>query len=535
LLQPAYPAGNIAPLPQLEPFLLPPITPPTVVGLGAIRPAAIPIQANDLRAPPVIITPKMGLFEAYTDNPRNTPQTFSDAITTISPATAISFDTARLQGQLNGSFNFQKYARATDQDNITADLLGFGLGTVVRDHVFVDGRAELTPVSGTGGFGFASSNLIPPSQQTQAFLLSISPIIRESIGSLLDAEFRYNYSLNMFQNGGLFGTSTPTSGASVLTSASNSSQNEATLTLATGSRFAVLGSKLTLDVLQVSPQSTQVSSQSVSSESTQIRGYDDLQYQVNSQFAAMARLGYEDIQYPNQSTANVHGAIYKIGGTYIPFPGSHLHIDYGRQDGINGVNGDLSYQVTAATVLTASLTHSLQTSQQQLVTNLNNAELNANGVLVSRLTGAPIILANLEVPFLTNVAFRNDNAIMGIQTNIGRDTYGFVGFLNRRTSTGAPPTTNGVAGVSSGNDTAFGVNLTWNRLLRADLTSSAALGYAIEDVGHTNTLTGDWLLTYIVSEKLTASLHYQLINVSTHLANTAYYRNQIEIGVRRTF
>jgi uncharacterized protein (PEP-CTERM system associated) len=498
------------------------------VGLGTIRPAAIPIQANDLRAPAVIITPSIGLSEAYTDNPRNTPQTLSDAITKLNGATAISFDTVRLQGQLNGSFNDQKYARATDQDTISADLLGFGLATVVRDHVFIDGRAELTPVSGTGGFGFASSNLIPPSQQTQAFLFSISPIIRESIGSLLDAEFRYNYSLNMFQNGGLFGTSSPAPGASVLTSGSNSSQNEATLTFATGSRFAVLGSKLTLDALQVSAQSA-------ASQSTQIRGYDDLQYQVNSQVAATARFGYEDIQYPNQSTASVHGAIYKIGGRYTPFPDSYLHIDYGRQDGINGVNGDLRYQVTAATALTASLTHNLQTSQQQLATNLNNAELNANGVLVNRLTGVPIILANLEVPFLTNVAFRNDNATMGVQTSLGRDTYGLIAFLTRRSSTGAPTATTGVAGISSGNDTAFGANVTWNRSLRADLTSSAALGYAIEEIGHTNTLTADWLLTYIVSERLTASLHYQLINVSTHLANSGYYRNQIEIGVKRTF
>jgi hypothetical protein len=67
------------------------------------------------------------------------------------------------------------------------------------------------------------------------------------------------------------------------------------------------------------------------------------------------------------------------------------------------------------------------------------------------------------------------------------------------------------------------------------LTSSAALGFATEAIGHTKTVTADWLLSYTLSAKLTATLRYQFINVNSNLANTTYYRNQIEIGVRRYF
>jgi hypothetical protein len=167
----------LAPLPGLEPVLLP-VTPPLVTGLAPITPGAVPIQANDVRAPPIIITPSILLSQGYTDNPRSTPMTFSDAVTHLSGGTAISFDTVRLQGQLNGTLDFQKFARASDEDTLNANLLAFGLGTIVRDHLFIDGRAAFTPISQTGTFGFASPSLIPTSQQTQALSLSFTPIAR---------------------------------------------------------------------------------------------------------------------------------------------------------------------------------------------------------------------------------------------------------------------------------------------------------------------------------------------------------------------
>jgi hypothetical protein len=78
--------------------------------------------------------------------------------------------------------------------------------------------------------------------------------------------------------------------------------------------------------------------------------------------------------------------------------------------------------------------------------------------------------------------------------------------------------------------------------LTPKLTSTAALGYASEGVGHQKTLTADWRLTYTLSETLTAVLHYQLINVDSAIVNGgsaiglgSYRRNLVEIGVTRSF
>ena len=88
----------------------------------------------------------------------------------------ISVDTVRLQGQLSGGLDYLKYTRSNVGDLLNGNLLGYGLGTVVQDHVFIDARAAMTQVSRLGGLGFAGPSLIPTSDQTQLFTTSLTPI-----------------------------------------------------------------------------------------------------------------------------------------------------------------------------------------------------------------------------------------------------------------------------------------------------------------------------------------------------------------------
>lgn len=534
---PGAPGVPIEPLP----FNFPAQTPPSAVALPPVQPGALPIQANDLRAPPILIKPSLSLFAGYTDNPRGTPSTLSDVFTRLNAGTAMSFDSVRLQGQLNGSINYQKYARATEQDTLNANLLAFGLGTLVRDHLFIDGRAEVTQLSGSGGFGFASPTLIPPGQQTQAILFSVTPIARETVGDLLVGEFRYNYSISMFNNGGFLNTATQStpSAPPPLPVLTNTTQNDATLTIATGPRFAVLGSKLTVNANRTDSPITGTSSVPSAAASNQFRAFDDLQYEINPHFAALGRFGYENLRYPGQSTASHAGILYSIGGRYTPSAASYLELRYSREEGINGINGSLSYQVTPLTTITASLDHSRTTTQQQLLNNLNVAQLNANGILVNRFTGVPIALTNLETPLLASNVYKTDNLTIGATSVIGRNTYSAYAFLTDQTALGPPPGTSGIAAALAGNNTSWGINLNWARSLRQNLTSSVSVGYSGQQIGHGNTFTADALLSYTVSERLTASLRYQFIDFGTNLTAGSnfgsYRRNQIEIGVTRSF
>jgi uncharacterized protein (PEP-CTERM system associated) len=509
---------------------LPPQAPLNDVGLQPLRPGALPVQANDLRAPPILITPTVSLFEDYTDNPRNTPNTFSDSITHLNAGAAISVDSVRLQGQLNGSVDYQKYARAHDLTALNANLLGFGLGTIVPDHVFIDGRAAITQLSQTGSVGFANTAVIPPSQQTQAEVISLTPIIRQSIGDWVDGEFRYNFGMNLFQNGSLLKNSTtpvPLSTTVPSTSLANSTTNDATLSLATGRRFTLLSSRLTLEATQTDSQST--------AQSTQLRGFDDVQYQINQEFAALGRIGYEDISFPLQPTANTRGMIWLIGAQWTSSTDSSLIVHYGRQAGFNGADGTLRYQVTPRTSILASLQQSRSSSQGSILANLNSSQLGPSGNIVNQITGLPSALVNPEFANVVNNIFHDEDARIGMQTTLDRDTYGIFGFYDRRSALGPPTGVTGIAQTLSGSDSTLGANLNWSRTVWPDLTSAATLGYAIDHAAHSKTLTADLSLNYTMTQTLSAVLHYQFINVDSAIVALSYRRNLVEIGVTRSF
>jgi hypothetical protein len=528
-MPPRYGFGNF--MPPLGPGgFLPeqPAAPQAAGGLAVLQPGALPIQAGNLRAPPILISPLAHISQTYTDNPRGTPGTLSDTITRFGGGTLISYDTVHLQGQLTGSLDYQKYARATDQDTLNVNLLGYGLGTIVRDHVLVDGRAAITQFSRTGGIGFASNAVIPPSQQTQVMLVSLTPIVRGSFSNYIDAELRYNVGVTIFQDGSLLNNTPPNGNPAIPPSSlGDTTQNAAMLTLATGRRFTLLSSTLSLSAANTESQS--------SAKSSRLGAVEDIEYQINTQFAALGRIGYMEVNYPRQTTGNFNGGIYRMGGRFTPFPGSYLTAFYGRQESGHGFEGALRYQLTPLTTVGASLERSLATPQQQFLNNLNISQVNPSGMLVNRVTGLPLTLTNPEVASLTSTAYRNENAQFFIQTMEGRNTFGTVAFVTHRTAVGNPTGVTGIAQTLSGNDTAIGANFSWGRSLTPRLSSQASVGYVRQTAGHQNTLTANLSLSYTLSERFRAGLYYQMLNIDTALPNASYYRNQIEIGLTANF
>lgn len=514
----AVPGLTFAPVPPAA---------PNYTALAPITPGAAPIQAGDLRAPPILITPNVYASEGYTDNPRNTPQTFSDSLTEIRGAANISFDTLHLQGQLSNSIDYLRYARSHDLDSLNDNLLGYGLATIIPDHFYVDGRAALTQVSQTGGQGFGNAANILPSEQTQALITSLSPIARTSFGDLVDTELRYNYAQDTFNNGSLLNNTVPSSANSL----SNTTQNNATLSVATGRAFSVIASKLTLDATKIGSASP--------AQSTQLRAYDDLEYVFNTQVAALARLGYEDLRYPLQPAATTIGPTWLLGGRYSPAPGDYLVLRYGLQDGIYGPNGALRYQLTARTTLLASYSSGLSSSQQQLLSNLDTSQLSANGTIVNQFTGLPSALSNPEFAYSADNIYRTKNFQFGIQTVLDRDTFGLQALFDHRGALGQQPVG---ASVVSGTDTTYGANLTWSRSLTPRLTASAILGYTKDSASAQKTISNNISLSYTISEHFNGVLLYQFVNVTGNtvtLDNGAtsgpYTRNLVEVALTRNF
>src|SRR5437016_1133342 len=107
--------------------------------LGTPGAGVTTLQQYDPNAPAYLIRPTLTVGEMLTDNARQTTvNRTADFITQLKPGLSVSADTPRLQGLLNASFEYDKYAFATDQDRRFATLYGSGFVTAIPDMLFVD-------------------------------------------------------------------------------------------------------------------------------------------------------------------------------------------------------------------------------------------------------------------------------------------------------------------------------------------------------------------------------------------------------------
>jgi uncharacterized protein (PEP-CTERM system associated) len=280
---------------------------------------------------------------------------------------------------------------------------------------------------------------------------------------------------------------------------------------------------LTLDARKIDSESA--------SRSKQLRAYDNVEYQFNQKFAGLARVGYENLDYPLQPAASFTGPVWSVGARYTPFQGSYLIANYGRQEGRLGFSGALRYEVTPLTVVLASYARNRASQQEQILNNLNSSGVDSFGNVVNQATGVPGSLVNPQLSLNSNAVFQFDTARAGLQTQLDRNTLSLFGFYVRRSQLGEPNVGAGLAG----GDTGRGVNIGWSRLLTPLFSSHATLGYASHTASNQKTLTGSLSLTYVLGERLTAILHYQYINVDSAAVGSSYQRNQVEIGLTRSF
>jgi uncharacterized protein (PEP-CTERM system associated) len=135
---------------------------------------------------------------------------------------------------------------------------------------------------------------------------------------------------------------------------------------------------------------------------------------------------------------------------------------------------------------------------------------------------------------LTNAVFRYDTARVGLQTRLDRNAFGFFGFFSRRASLGTPVGT-AAGSVTAGGNTSRGVNFSWVRSLTPRLNSSAVLGYINQTTDDQRTLTASLGMTYLLDERLSAIFNYRFIDVDSAAVGGSYRRNQVEIGLTRSF
>ncbi len=494
------------------PTQLPPLS--TNILLPPIASGATPVQAAEVRAPAFLIQPTVGIVEELRDNALNA-HTGAKAALVTRPAAglSISADTVHLQALMNTSLDYEKFTPTVVPDRLNVNMTAYGLGTVVPEVFFVDGRAAISQLSTSGGVGFSNPALIPRSQQTQVFTTSVTPILRERFGELVEADLRANLGLVNSGNSVLIGNS---GGPAPTTSLGNVQQERSTLTVAVGRGYGVAGARFTLDAANIESQSV--------AQSTQIRSFGDVQYRFTPVFAAVGRVGFEDLRYPRGRLA-FNEPIFQIGGQMTTAIGGAV-LRFGRQDGFYGFDGALRFQITPALAVLASHQHSLGSSTESVLTNLNNSSLDPYGTMVDSTTALPLGLANPEFAATTDL-FRNQQSRVALELDAGRtDSFRLFAFLDHRVS---------LAGLSS-SDTAKGASFSWFRSLTPDLTSTVALGYATRVAGGgTKTATVDLALNYTMTDTLSGAVHYELTDSESHISASSFLTNVFVISLRKSF
>src|SRR6266851_1414048 len=494
------------------PTQLPPLS--TNLLLPPIASGATPVQAAEVRAPAFLIRPNVGIVEELRDNALNT-HTGAKAALVTRPAAglSISADTVHLQALVNTSLDYEKFTPTVVPDRLNVNMTAYGLGTVVPEVFFVDGRAAISQLSTSGGVGFSNPALIPRSQQTQVFTTSVSPIIRERFGDLVEADLRANLGIVNSGNSVLIGNS---GGPAPTTSLGNVQQERSTLTVAVGRGYGVAGARFTLDAANIESQSV--------AQSTQIRSFGDVQYRFTPVFAAVGRVGFEDLRYPRGRLA-FNEPIFQLGGQMTTALGGAV-LRFGRQDGFYGFDGALRFQITPALAVLASHQHSLGSSTESVLTNLNNSSLDPYGTMVDSSTALPLGLANPEFSATTDL-FRYQQSRVALELDSGRtDSFRLFAFLDHRVS---------LAGRSS-SDTGKGLSFSWFRTLTPDLTSTVALGYATRVAGGgTKTATVDLALNYNMTDTLSGAVHYELTDSESHISASSFLTNVFVISLRKSF
>jgi hypothetical protein len=552
-------AGTATAPPGLAPTTLPP---PPVSGFGVPNPAAppytvnpeaptlvsppslrlsqpgagvVPLQAFNPNAPAILIQPTASLSELFTDNVfyAHSPRKFA-AITQLGAGASISVDTPKLQAIATGLANGQLYlpGNLSNFDQAFGSLYANGTGTAYPGLAYIDFQSSISQSTTLPGFGFQNLSTLPSNQQTQQYLFNISPYLVHSFDGNVDTELRYTFSSVNYGGNTTVVTTPLVPGATTLAS---STLNEGTFIAVTGENFQKLQTRFTADASEYTNTSV--------SQNTEVSAYSDFLYQFIPSLAGLGRVGYQNLRFPGSPEASFAGATWLVGGrvgTLDPVQPAYVLLEYGVQQGARGVTGAAQFNVTPTMVFSANAVQGTSSQGQFFQGALATSTLSPSGAIVNQTTGLPTAFFNPGLGLNNNV-YRQHLYNAGLTDTIPPNSYSLFLFYNDQQSL-TPPVTAPTKTV--------GINFTYGRDVRPDLTGYASVGYtnstnAVSVATPTATTNFDSVtaslgLNYVFARNLTGSIVYTFsyFNNGAVLTNAGagdVFVNQLQLVLSKTF
>ncbi|MFB9355515.1 TIGR03016 family PEP-CTERM system-associated outer membrane protein [Sneathiella chinensis] len=300
-------------------------------------------------------TPYVGISEQFTDNAFGTPSNEkSDFVTSLDAGITIEGESRR--ASLNASYNISQdyYAKYHELDGYTQEMLGIGNVELFEDHVFVDGRLSFTEETLARSGNQAATDRTIGSDRTQVFNGQISPYYVQNFGNWAAGIARYSYSETRFSEPNVGGTSIEPE---------DRKTHEFRVTVESGTRFA--------DYNWTWDAGTVKSEADNGDEFNQNSTTGTIQYPLNSRFALLGTLGYDDFAVDNVDDDEISGVFGGAGLRWTPSPRTDVSVQLGYRYGDPVVDMDAEYALTSLDTLTASYKVTVATADQ----SLTNTEL----------------------------------------------------------------------------------------------------------------------------------------------------------------
>lgn len=192
----AQPGGQVAmPVGGTQPQA-PSDTSPTSLGTAS---SGLPYGLSSLQgnggARPLTFTPRLMLRETYTDNlnlaPANRAQ--GDFITEVVPGLGVRAEGRRIKGSLTYSLQGIAYAKHPGDDHVYNQVTGHGQAELLPRHLFLSVNSAYTQAVINSSAPSSTSNIFVSNNRTNAWISSVSPSYRQSLGSLGNARLSYTF------------------------------------------------------------------------------------------------------------------------------------------------------------------------------------------------------------------------------------------------------------------------------------------------------------------------------------------------------
>jgi uncharacterized protein (PEP-CTERM system associated) len=505
----------------------------TTVQVGALRQqleGLLNAGTSPAATPGWTITPALGAEERWTDHIVTAEGSGkSSFVTALLPSVLINGQTERTTTTVSYAPALEYYSNGS-QGQVNQNLDAASKITVLPEHLFLDlhGFAIVQPTY--GGYGPVDVAAVSKQDETQSLGFSAHPYLRQSFNDLGVAELGATVS-HASQSGlaGNLASGQPVPVAPV--SAQNLTSEQEYFSLTSGPAFGRTSASMELS-------GSQDTGSGVMNNAHHDEAVMNLGYAITHSFTALTSFGYDDIHYDGAPPYNFSGPRWSAGARWVPNPDSSITVTYGRREGVESVQLDADYALTARTRVYARYSEGLTTGLEQLLNGMNGSSLDPMGNLMAN--GTPVQI---------------DNSFYGVQNNLARVTSAsvtVVALLNRdsisatfsRQQSHQLATTSTIS-ASDLNSTGWYGTLSWQRSLWPDLNASAFVEWGSNQntpagAGqNSDTLVFSLRLDYVVSRTVNAYAQYswsrQTYTSSSAGAFPALPTNLIVIGARKSF